>query len=391
MSEGLFWKQSDLEEYKADANEAITFKLVRGDGKDEDFKPAMTHQIFGEAECIFGYRGLSVELWLSACALNTCVKVHYTHKISQDGVQADDILVMLEDKLEVALSQDEEAFTAKLSCDHSFHPSGSLLHSYTGDDNRSYHIYHTETATDHFLEWHQKLQGLLLFFVDAASFIDSHDTKWHYFTLHEKFVSVATGTEAYAFVGYMTVYDYYAYPDKIRPRISQMLILPPWQGKRHGSTLLQTFYNWALLQPHVLDIAVEDPSEDFQRMRDLTDCMNTSNIIPSLSDCLGRKSVMEVRRKLKLSKKQTQRVLEILELRNVEEEEDFKDYKNNIKKRLNQPLQKNSRHFERLSSSLRPDELSAAMNSFSTEQRLVYLEQQSQLLITQYRHVLNKM
>ena len=58
----------------------------------------------------------------------------------------------------------------------------------------------------------------------------------------------------YAFAGYMTVYNYYAYPDKIRPRISQVLIIPPFQRQGHGAELLQAFYNDSHAQAKVLDI-----------------------------------------------------------------------------------------------------------------------------------------
>ena len=44
------------------------------------------------------------------------------------------------------------------------------------------------------------------------------------------------GKPQYSIVGYTTVYGFYAYPDKTRARVSQMLILPPYQRKGHGGT-----------------------------------------------------------------------------------------------------------------------------------------------------------
>lgn len=43
----------------------------------------------------------------------------------------------------------------------------------------------------------------------------------------------------YATVGYTTVYLYYAYPDNVRPRISQMLVLPPFQKIGIGTKLIE--------------------------------------------------------------------------------------------------------------------------------------------------------
>jgi histone acetyltransferase 1 len=50
------------------------------------------------------------------------------------------------------------------------------------------------------------------------------------------------------------VYEYYAYPDNIRPRISQMLVLPPFQRIGLGAQLLDNIYRHYTRQPHVTDI-----------------------------------------------------------------------------------------------------------------------------------------
>ncbi|KAH8024581.1 hypothetical protein HPB51_025563 [Rhipicephalus microplus] len=63
------------------------------------------------------------------------------------------------------------------------------------------------------------LKSFILWFIDAASYIDSDDEKWEYFVLHEK--KVVDGVTCYPFAGYATVYRYYAYPAHIRPRIRE--------------------------------------------------------------------------------------------------------------------------------------------------------------------------
>lgn len=42
----------------------------------------------------------------------------------------------------------------------------------------------------------------------------------------------------YSSVGYVTWYKFFHYPDSIRPRISQFLILPPYRRQGHGSECL---------------------------------------------------------------------------------------------------------------------------------------------------------
>jgi GNAT superfamily N-acetyltransferase len=58
----------------------------------------------------------------------------------------------------------------------------------------------------------------------------------------------------YAIAGYATAYEYYAYPDNTRPRISQMLVLPPFQRIGLGAELLDSIYRHYISQPRVVDI-----------------------------------------------------------------------------------------------------------------------------------------
>jgi GNAT superfamily N-acetyltransferase len=62
------------------------------------------------------------------------------------------------------------------------------------------------------------------------------------------------GNTCYAVAGYATVYEYYAYPDNTRPRISQMLVLPPFQRIGLGAQLLDNIYRHYASQPRVVDI-----------------------------------------------------------------------------------------------------------------------------------------
>ena len=47
-------------------------------------------------------------------------------------------------------------------------------------------------------------------------------------------VSGSSGHTHFSIAGFTTTYNFYAYPDKTRLRVSQMLILPPYQRKGHG-------------------------------------------------------------------------------------------------------------------------------------------------------------
>ena len=54
-------------------------------------------------------------------------------------------------------------------------------------------------------------------------------------------------------------------------RISQFIVLPPYQRLGIGSTLLENMYTYYLHDKMCIEITVEDPSDDFQQMKDALD------------------------------------------------------------------------------------------------------------------------
>jgi len=114
-------------------------------------------------------------------------------------------------------------------------------------------------------ELHARIQFFLLFFIDASSYIDAEDAVWEILLLFERRPVPATATAgadaatskrsasvasaarskpsstgsngaayAYSFVGYVTLYKFFAFPDSTRLRLSQIFVLPTHQRKGHG-------------------------------------------------------------------------------------------------------------------------------------------------------------
>lgn len=81
---------------------------------------------------------------------------------------------------------------------------------------------------------HARLQPLLLFFVDAASAIDPDDRNWDLLLV----VETAGGDVAPKILGFATLYHFWVFPDRRRVRLSQVLVLPPYQGRGAGSLLM---------------------------------------------------------------------------------------------------------------------------------------------------------
>ena len=126
-----------------------------------------------------------------------------------------------------------------------FRPMGELVNT-INNDGRQFEVYKCEESTPRFRDYHERLQTWIMFYIDAASFIDIDDDNWKMFLMFEK--TGGPGSESYSIVGYITVYQYYAYgrdTNMMRPRISQMLVLPPFQRQGLGSQLLETVYRCA--------------------------------------------------------------------------------------------------------------------------------------------------
>jgi len=161
------------------------------------------------------------------------------------------------------------------------------------------------------------------------------------------------GNIDFSIVGFTTVYPFYAYPDKIRLRVSQMVILPPFQRKGHGTQLLRAVYKFGIEQG-VIDVAIEDPNDEFMFLRDITDlelCIDNNIFItkdgPSTNaqksknrfvtlSKLTPNIIDNIRQKYKLSKLQIMRCYEILKLMStdINNSEQYREYRLEIKQRL---------------------------------------------------------
>jgi histone acetyltransferase 1 len=134
---------------------------------------------------------------------------------------------------------------------------------------------------------HRRMEPLLLFFIDAASSIDAEDPCWEFL------LCTVTGPENKTrIVGLSTVYAFYVYPDQRRFRLSQAFVLPSEQGKGIGSAIVDAVFRVAK-DRHVVDITLEDPTDDFRRLRDrrdLRDMLACDWIVGEGRDALGHVS-----------------------------------------------------------------------------------------------------
>ncbi|CAL7949823.1 unnamed protein product [Xylocopa violacea] len=388
------------------SNDALEFKLVRSveDLEDDEttFKPEMSHQVFGDSESIFGYRDLRVKLYYSAGCLETYLGMTYAEKVNKmlyEGVEADEVLPKIAEKLAPQVHTNIDTFIESLKKDDTFRPHGELLHSFSVDDEgctRKFEVYKADMTYKGFREYHQRLQTFVLWYIDAANFVDIDDDRWHYFNMFEKY-QTTNGTVRYATIGFATVYQYYAYPHHTRPRIAQVLILPLFQNMGLGTHLLHAIYREYIGRSEVIDITVEDPSMTFQRLRDYVDAMNCSTL-PSFSreyllQGFNKTMAIEAKAKFKINKKQARRVYEILRLRatDLTNEQEYREYRLDVKRRLNIPYRREQNDLKKLECALRNIDKRANITLPTLEQRMQTLEKEYRSLEEEYKKVIKRL
>ncbi|VVD03728.1 histone acetyltransferase type B catalytic subunit [Leptidea sinapis] len=393
-----------------DGNEVLEFKLVRDQDDLEDdktsFGPEMCHQVFGENENIFGYTDLQIKLYYSAGNLQTYLGISYTDKIDSKkfgGLKADDIEGEIKKVLAPGYVTNIDQFVSMLKKDKIFTPYGKLIQSFNIESNnggpkRTFEVYYCETSTPGFLAYHERLQTFLLWYVDAASFIDVDDDQWTFFIMYEKYPSNSlSGTCSYATCAYATVYRYYAYPAHLRPRISQVLTLPPFRKLGLCANLVKTIYSHFVIKPEVLDMTVEDPSQDFQRIRDYVDAKDCELLPAFQPDQLAQGFSVEManqaRSKYKINKKQARRVYEILRLKhtNTSDKIAYQQYRLDVKNRLNAPFQKKKLEMKKLQKVLKPDEFAATLTALGVTETQHRLANHYLALEDEYKRVIHRM
>lgn len=341
-------------------------------GTDSPFQPTFTYPIYGEAETIYGYEGLAIKLSVASGSLVPLLDVTYRAKNEATTAEIDDV----EGKIKEFLAPDflstsspsaMEEFETVVKADKEFRPLGDKVHSYTrgkvdkgkaksstaslssstlsaSDPNaRVFEIYRSTWHTPGFREYHRRMQLFTLLFIEGASYIQEDETNWEFFTLYEK-VS-RDDKQTWHFMGYTSLYKFWCWPDSSRIRLSQFVILPPFQKQGHGGALYTTVYDQIRERANVTELTVEDPSEDFDRLRDGNDLrrllapggfVDSAKAQNKLHAPLDKEWIESQRLQHKLAPRQWSRVLEMVQLMNLDttDHEQVKQYRLQVKARI---------------------------------------------------------
>lgn len=187
----------------------------------------------------------------------------------------------------------------------SFTPPGELIDSYIVDPN-TYTVYKSSLLDPRTVALVERLQLLVLLFIEGGSYIDTSDDRWQVYILYfilSSFLTTRYETkptdEVPTIAGYATAYPYHFHqitkgsptsnentfyetvfkgssntdPAHRRLRLSQFVILPPFQRAGHGGKLYDIIFKNARSDPTVQEISIEDPSAAFEDLRDRRDLM----------------------------------------------------------------------------------------------------------------------
>lgn len=206
-------------------------------------------------------------------------------------------------------------------------PPGTLVKT-TEKNGETYEIWRGTLADPAIKQLIRRIQITVLFFIEGGSYIglnaDGEDdaeyslARWTVFLVYKKQArsDVAEKTQ-YLFQGFSTVYDFWMYQQPLsssstrdanapiqpkrddtwelpqgsldlanlprRARISQFLILPPYQGKGVGALLYDTIFDLYMTNASTKEITVEDPNEDFDLLRDICDLKYLRKNVPEFA------------------------------------------------------------------------------------------------------------
>jgi len=325
----------------------------------ESFVPKYLHQVFAK-ESIYGYTSAKLRVYYDPLTLRTFVseqsqllpRVHVAQKGKDEAPVArkrTELIPSIAKLIRGGICETRGSFVENFSKrDEYVAPVSNLIRRYRIGDV-GYGVFKESFADNNadLVDFHSRIEFFMFVHIEGASFIDHSDPRWEIYFIHR----LDSEDRPREFIGYATTYPFSAMRTgagisiddafEVRLRISQVLIMPHAQGKGHGSRLLHSIYEEAAIQD-VLEVTVEDPSEGFRALRDLTDLRRayTLGILTYGKSFLETGSddecISMLRKQFNMTKSQARRCLEVHALGCVSESDEipFKKFRLWVKRRL---------------------------------------------------------
>ncbi|KAL6599287.1 hypothetical protein ACP70R_045781 [Stipagrostis hirtigluma subsp. patula] len=321
-----------------EANECMKVFLARnpdevGSVDSTSIQPFDLNHFFGEDGKIYGYKNLKINVWISAISFLAYAEISFD-ETSDGGKGITDLKPALQNIFGENLVEKEEflqTFSKECPYFRSVVTNGNAIKHSVSNEDQTVEIVIVELQGDAaFL--YARLVPLVLLLVEGSTPIDVGEHGWELLLVVKKTTEESSSSKL-QLLGFAAVHNFYHYPESTRLRISQILVLPPYQGEGHGLRLLETI-NSVAQSENIYDLTIEDPSDYLQYIRSSIDCLRLlsfdsvkpvlSAMVTSLKEANLSKRTRSfrmvppaeltetVRQKLKINKKQFLRCWEIL-------------------------------------------------------------------------------
>ncbi|CAM9018229.1 unnamed protein product [Wickerhamomyces anomalus] len=354
------------------SNEALKVSIADDQGY-VSFPPLFTYPIFGDSEQIFGYKDLKIDLVFDSITFLPFLKVSYKEKLNDE---VDDITAKLLEFLPKSTIVDDEvkwvdAFKKEQEELLDYNKEFELINTYNVK-NEEFSIFKTSFQTSEgektkAVDLMKRLQIFVLLFIEAGSYIDTSDELWDLFILvSNKTKKILGFSTAYSYFKYNGAIEFDSNPNvKKRNKISQFVVLPPYQKTQHGSSLYSSIISYWNGNELVEEITVEDPNEKFDDLRYRNDFKRLFeegfiNQLPKNLKTIDNKWFITNANKFKIELNQFKKLVEIGYLYT----ENIKLARLLIKKRL---YEKNRDGLVELELAIRNDKLQTAYESIKQE------------------------
>ncbi|KAI4347028.1 hypothetical protein L6164_007877 [Bauhinia variegata] len=301
-----------------EANECIKIFLVSSKeefGAPESYSidPVDLNGFFDDDGKIYGYEGLKITIWVSSISFHAYADISF-QSTSDRGKGVTDLKSALQSIFAETLVESKDEFLQTFLTDKDFVrtivSNGEVLKqkAFNGhiDDTNGHAeaaISNVEvvrmvvgnTATGHL---YSCIIPLVLLLVDGSSPIDVTDPRWELYLLIQKITDQQREIQC-RLIGFTAVYRFHHYPDDTRLRLSQILVLPPYQHKGYGRYLLEVL-NDVVISENVFDLTVEEPLDHFQHVRTCVDTLRLLHFEPVQASATSAVSLLKQGR---LSKK----------------------------------------------------------------------------------------
>ncbi|EER31908.1 hypothetical protein CTRG_04691 [Candida tropicalis MYA-3404] len=367
------------EQWTSSSNDALKLFVTNKEAA-VNFQPTFTYPIFGDAETIYGYKDLNIFLCFDHFTFKPFLNIKYTEKLNDDP-EIIDIKKTIDEYLpNSTIFKDEVKWVDSIEEEkkNGYKIPGELIDSFELKD-KEYEVYKIDLKSEIGYELHQRLQILVLLFIEAGSFIDAKDELWNLYVFYEKGNSKDNSEPS--IVGFTTAYNYWKYPGaekfdsanhEVRIKISQFIILPMYQGQGLGQLFYTHLFNKWLKDDSIIEVVIEDPNESFDDLRDRAD-LKRLNEDPEfdfndVTTTVDKNWIEKTRKRLKLEKRQFSRLLEIILLYKLKQggfpDITKKDVRLFIKKRL---YDKNKEGLATLDDNTKKDKLQTAYQALEED------------------------